>query len=91
MVRTLFLSRRMNLLGCLEGAWSECESEAAGWAVDCLRVGAGGGGGRAGGERAVLLRQLVQARLQALDAPVELRHAPLRQLPHPGHLRACWR
>ena len=44
------------------------------------------GGWRPAGEGAVLLGQLVQARLQALHAPVQLRHAPLRQLAHLGHL-----
>ena len=51
-----------------------------------LRGGAWFGSWRPAGEGAVLLGQLVQARLQALDAPVQLRHAPLRQLAHLGHL-----
>ncbi len=51
-----------------------------------LRGGAWFGSWRPAGEGAVLLGQLVQAGLQALDAPVQLRHAPLRQLAHLGHL-----
>lgn len=52
----------------------------------CLRGSARLGSWRPAGEGAVLLGQLVQARLQALDAPIQLSHAPLRQLAYLGHL-----
>ena len=53
-----------------------------------LRGSARLGSRRPAGEGAVLLCQLVQAGLQALYAPVQLRHPPLCQLAHLGHL---WR